>query len=187
MSFFTMSSSTRYGSESGLSKAVFLDRDGVINKAIVTSEGLDSPRSTHEFELLPGVGAAIRALNEEAVPVVVVSNQPGIAKAKFDAGSLDAMTELMHVRLAEDGARLTSVYYCLHHPEAIRSEYRVACACRKPKPGLLLRAAAELGLDLNASYMVGDQERDISPARRPAATRCWLGPPTIFQRWERTT
>ena len=165
-----------------MNSAVFLDRDGVINAAIVTPEGLDSPRSAEEFQLLPGVGRAIRALNEEGFPVVVISNQPGIAKAKFESEHLDAMTELMHARLGEDRATLTSVYYCLHHPDAVRSEYKCDCECRKPKPGMLLRASQELGLDLRASYMIGDQRRDMIAGKAAGCTTVLVGadrlPPT---------
>jgi len=143
------------------SSAVFLDRDGVINAAIQTAVGLDSPRHRREFEMLPRVGPAIRTLNALGMPVVVVSNQPGPAKGKFGVDELEAMTALMKAQLEESDARVDGVYYCLHHPDAVVGAYRVTCNCRKPKPGLLVQASSELGLDLRSSYMVGDQSRDM--------------------------
>ncbi len=142
-------------------KAVFLDRDGVINEMVPSPEGPDSPRSVDEFRLVPGAGYAIRSLNDLGLPVVVVSNQPGIAKGKLCADDLDAMTELMRHQLRETFAVIDGLYYCLHHPDAINAEYRVVCDCRKPKSGLLKRAGEELDLELAGSYMVGDQPRDL--------------------------
>jgi D-glycero-D-manno-heptose 1,7-bisphosphate phosphatase len=117
-------------------KAVFLDRDGVINEMVPSPEGPDSPRSVNEFRLVPGAGNAIRSLNDLGLPVVVVSNQPGIAKGKLCPDDLDAMTELMRHQLGETLAVIDGLYYCLHHPDAVNAEYRVVCDCRKPKPGL---------------------------------------------------
>jgi D-glycero-D-manno-heptose 1,7-bisphosphate phosphatase len=142
-------------------KAVFLDRDGVINAMVPSPEGPDSPRSVNEFRLLPGAGTAIKRLNDLGLPVVIVSNQPGIAKGKLCADDLDAMTELMRNLLGETLAVIDGVYYCLHHPQAVNAEYRVICDCRKPKPGLLTRAGREMDLALTGSYMVGDQPRDL--------------------------
>jgi D-glycero-D-manno-heptose 1,7-bisphosphate phosphatase len=142
-------------------RAVFLDRDGVINEMVPSPEGPDSPRSVDDFRLVPGAGYAIRSLNDLGLPVVVVSNQPGIAKGKLCVDDLDAMTELMRHQLGETLAVIDGLYYCLHHPEAVNVEYRVVCDCRKPKPGLLTRAGEELGLELAGSYMVGDQPRDL--------------------------
>jgi D-glycero-D-manno-heptose 1,7-bisphosphate phosphatase len=142
-------------------KAVFLDRDGVINEMVPSPEGPDSPRSVDEFRLVPGAGYAIRSLNDLGLPVVIVSNQPGIAKGKLCVDDLDAMTELMRHQLRETFAVIDGLYYCLHHPDAVNVEYRVVCDCRKPKPGLLTRAGVEMDLVLTGSYMVGDQPRDL--------------------------
>jgi D-glycero-D-manno-heptose 1,7-bisphosphate phosphatase len=156
-------------------KAVFLDRDGVINAAIVGPEGPDSPRSVAEFRLLPGVAAAIRSLNEMRMPVVVVSNQPGIAKGKFDPEALNAMTRQMVASLAIEGAHLDGIYYCTHHPEAIVEDYRVVCECRKPKPGLLRKAADELAFRTGASFIVGDQLRDMAAGKSAGCTTIMVG------------
>ena len=144
-------------------KAVFLDRDGVINAHVYNPEfgTIDSPANPDEFVLLPGAGEAVAALNGLGLGVIVVSNQPGIAKRKFNSNLLQAMTDKMHAEIRGAGGWLDAVYYCLHHPESLLPEYGVRCHCRKPQPGLLLQAAAEWDLDLAASYMVGDGVTDI--------------------------
>src|SRR6266702_3801807 len=146
---------------SNVNRAAFLDRDGVINAAVATPLGPDSPRSVAEFKLLPGVAGAIKTLNGLGLPVVVVSNQPRIAKGKFAAESLQAMTDRMNATLERNGASLDGIYYCLHHPDAVVRTYRMICDCRKPKPGLLTKAAEQMDLALAGSYMVGDQVRDM--------------------------
>ena len=146
--------------------AVFLDRDGVINSYAYDSEfgTFDSPARAENFHLLPGAGEAIASLSHLNLQVIVVSNQPGIAKGKFTPWQLDAINETMRLQLARSGARLDAVYYCRHHPEATLDVYRVDCDCRKPKPGLALQAARELGLDLSRSWMVGDKGADLGLA-----------------------
>jgi D-sedoheptulose 7-phosphate isomerase len=159
--------------------AVFLDRDGVINRYAYDAESgtFDSPAHPERFELLPGAGEAIAALNQLKLPVIVVSNQPGIAKGKFTPWQLDAVNEAMRLRLALSGARLDAVYYCRHHPEATLETYRADCDCRKPKPGLLLRAARERNIDLERSFLVGDGVPDILAGRAAGVTTLLLGSP----------
>jgi D-glycero-D-manno-heptose 1,7-bisphosphate phosphatase len=153
---------------------VFLDRDGTINEMVSSPEGPDSPRSVEEFRLLPGAARAVRRLNELGLPVVLVSNQPGMAKGKFSTGNLDAMTARMNEALRSELAVLDGIYYCFHHPDAVVAEYRKVCDCRKPKPGLLKRAASEMGLALVGSYMVGDQSRDIIAGKSVGCTTMLL-------------
>jgi D-glycero-D-manno-heptose 1,7-bisphosphate phosphatase len=159
--------------------AVFLDRDGVINRYAYNAEWgtFDSPAHFESFELLPGAAEAIASLNRLNLPVIVVSNQPGIAKGKFTPWQLDAINEAMRVQLALSGARLDAVYYCRHHPEATVEAYRADCDCRKPKPGMLLRAARERGIDLNRSFLVGDGVPDILAGRAAGVTTLLLGSP----------
>jgi D-glycero-D-manno-heptose 1,7-bisphosphate phosphatase len=157
-----------------MSRAVFLDRDGVINEMVSSAEGPDSPRSVDEFRLLPGVGAAVRGLNELGLAVVVVSNQPGVAKGKFPAATLAAMTERMNELLHDEVATLQGVYYCMHHPQAVVNDYRESCDCRKPKPGLLEQAAKDLDLELAGSYMVGDQPRDMTAGNSVGCTTLFV-------------
>ena len=146
-----------------MKRAVFLDRDGVINTAPYNAEEgkYDSPYTLAEFRFLPGAKQAIRLLNQKGWLTIVVSNQPGIAKRKCSAPFLEALNERMRAGLAASGARLDAIYYCLHHPQALISELRESCRCRKPQPGLLLTAAGDLQVDLATSYMVGDGIQDV--------------------------
>jgi D-glycero-D-manno-heptose 1,7-bisphosphate phosphatase len=135
--------------------AVFLDRDGTIN------EQMGYINHISRFVLLPGVGRAIRKLNEHNIPVVVVTNQSGLARGYFPALLLDEVHEKMEQQLADGGAHIDGLYICPHHPEAKEKKYRKACNCRKPKIGLLEQAAADLNLDLTRSFMVGDRWSDL--------------------------
>ncbi|MFZ5774838.1 MAG: D-glycero-beta-D-manno-heptose 1,7-bisphosphate 7-phosphatase [Thermodesulfobacteriota bacterium] len=144
--------------------AVFLDRDGTIN------EQMGYVNHISRFVLLPGVAEAIRRLNEYGVPVVVVTNQSGLARGYFPEELLDEVHARMTRLLAESGAHLDGIYVCPHHPEAKEERFRVACDCRKPKPGLFLRAAAELDLDLSRSFLVGDRWSDLKAAAAVGAT-----------------
>jgi D-glycero-D-manno-heptose 1,7-bisphosphate phosphatase len=162
--------------------AAYLDRDGVINAMVETSAGIDSPQRPEDFELLPGAAGAIRRLNDLGLAVVVVSNQPGIAKGKSSPALLSATTDLLHAKLAAEGAAVDAVYYCLHHPDAVVSEYKAVCDCRKPRPGMLLAAAAEHDLDLSRSWMVGDQDRDIEAGRSAGVETILVGSATMTRR-----
>ena len=144
-------------------RAVFLDRDGVINSYVVHPEfgTVDSPANAAQFCFLPGTGQAIARFSQLDLLVIVVSNQPGIAKRKFTARHLDAMTRRMTALARAAGGKIDSVYYCRHHPEAVLATYRKNCDCRKPKPGLLLEAMRDWDIDLSTSYMVGDAASDI--------------------------
>jgi D-glycero-D-manno-heptose 1,7-bisphosphate phosphatase len=145
--------------------AVFLDRDGVINKTIWRVNEWDSPIREHEARLLPGVGPAIRRLNEADFRVFVASNQPIVAKRKATEADLEAITSSLLRQLAAGGASIDAVYYCRHHPQAEVPHLRMICDCRKPAPGLIRRAATEWGIDLESSFIVGDRETDIQAGR----------------------
>lgn len=147
-----------------LRPAVFLDRDGTIN------EQMGYINHISRFHLLPGVAEAIRRLNEAGVPVVVVTNQSGLARGYFPAELLTAVHKKMVTLLAEHGAHVDGIYICPHHPEAKREEYRVNCDCRKPKTGLLVQAANDLGVDLTRSFVVGDRWSDLKTAANCGAT-----------------
>ncbi len=135
--------------------AVFLDRDGTIN------EQMGYINHISRFVLLPGVGRAIRRLNEMGLAVVVASNQSGLARGYFPESLVDAVHERMKRQLAAEGAHVDGIYICPHHPEAKVARYRLDCTCRKPKTGLLEQAARDLGLDLPRSFMVGDRWSDL--------------------------
>jgi D-glycero-D-manno-heptose 1,7-bisphosphate phosphatase len=160
-----------------MAKAVFLDRDGTINEIIYYQElGIvDSPFTMEQFKLLPGVGEAIRILNQSEFKVILVSNQPGIAKGHFSMDTFEKIREKMRTELTEQGAFLDGEYYCLHHPEAKIEEYKKNCECRKPKPGLLLKAANDLNIDLAKSWMVGDSLTDIEAGKRVGCKTILIG------------
>ena len=156
-------------------KAVFLDRDGVINELIYYQEQgiVDSPFTAEQFRLLPGVGEAIRKLNEADYKVILASNQPGIAKGSMSEENFQKIRQKMTQELAEAGAFLDGEYYCFHHPEAKVERLRANCGCRKPEPGLLLQAAKDMGIDLSKSWMIGDGLTDVKAGKR-AGTRTIL-------------
>ncbi len=141
-----------------LQPAVFLDRDGTIN------EQMGYINHSCRFQLLPGAAEAIKKLNDADIPVVVISNQSGLARGYFPEELLDEVHEKMNRLLAEKGAHVDAIYYCPHHPEAKEEQFRAACSCRKPKPGLVLKAAEQLNLDPGRSYVVGDRWSDIKTA-----------------------
>lgn len=140
-------------------KAIFLDRDGTINKYI------GFLRNIEDFELIDGVGEAIRKINELGYLAVVVTNQPVIARGEVSFDELAKIHNKMETLLGEEGAYLDAIYYCPHHPhkgyEGERPELKFDCVCRKPKPGMLLKAACDFNIDLENSWMVGDGENDI--------------------------
>lgn len=138
--------------------AVFLDRDGTIN------EQMGYINHISRFVMLPRAAAGIRLLNAQEIPVVVVSNQSGLARGYFPESLIQEVHAKMNRVLAEAGAHVDGIYYCPHHPEAKEERFRLACDCRKPKPGLFLQAAAELDLDLGRSYVVGDRWSDLKAA-----------------------
>ncbi|WP_319547750.1 D-glycero-beta-D-manno-heptose 1,7-bisphosphate 7-phosphatase [Desulfogranum marinum] len=147
-----------------LRPAVFLDRDGTIN------EQMGYINHISRFQLLPGIGEAIRRLNELHIPVIVVTNQSGLARGYFPASLLDEVHQKMEKQLADAGAHVDGIYICPHHPEAKEEKYRRACNCRKPKTGLLEQAATELNIDLPASFVVGDRWSDIRCGKAVGAT-----------------
>ena len=144
--------------------AVFLDRDGTIN------EQMGYINHTCRFQLLPGAAKAIKKLNDAGIPVVVISNQSGLARGYFPEELLDAVHEKMNKLLADAGAHVDGIYYCPHHPEAKEERYRDTCNCRKPKPGLVLQASNEMNLNPSSSYVVGDRWSDIKTAANCGAT-----------------
>jgi len=136
--------------------AVFIDRDGTINEETGYVDSLA------KFRLLPGVTEALRRLNESGIPAIVITNQSGVGRGYFSMDFLDTLHNRMMMEFTEQGCRLDGIYICPHHPDE-------NCACRKPKPGMLLSAAKENEIILHASYVVGDKMRDIELAHRVGA------------------
>lgn len=140
-------------------KAIFLDRDGTINKYVGFLRNID------DFELIDGVAEAIRKINESGYLAIVVTNQPVIARGEVSFEELEEIHNKMETLLGKEGAYLDAIYYCPHHPhkgyEGERSELKIACECRKPKPGMLFKAAEDFSIDLSQSWMIGDGENDV--------------------------
>ncbi len=148
-------------------RTVFLDRDGIINEIVCFPElGLmDSPLNPRQFKLMPDAAKAIKVLNKLGLNVIIVSNQPAIAKGKTTMRLFEEIRQKMKRELKKGGARIDAEYYCFHHPGAKYAKYRVRCSCRKPKPGLLMEAAKDLKIDTSESYIVGDSLTDIEAGR----------------------
>lgn len=143
-------------------RAVFLDRDGVINRSIIRDGKPFAPVNASEFELLPGVAGALQRLRDSGFLNIVVTNQPDLATGKQRREDLDALHERLKAELAIDAIRVCG------HVEAD------ACACRKPKPGLILDAAREFGIELGTSYMVGDRWRDVAAGQQAGCRTCFF-------------
>jgi D-glycero-D-manno-heptose 1,7-bisphosphate phosphatase len=158
-------------------RGVFLDRDGVINELIYYPEHgvVDSPFTAEQFRLLPGVCEAINRFHGLGFKVIVVSNQPGMAKGYLSQETFDKISKRMSDELAKAGASLDGEYYCFHHPEAKVERLKANCGCRKPKPELLLEAAKDLNIDLPQSWMIGDGLNDIQAGKSAGCHTILLG------------
>jgi D-glycero-D-manno-heptose 1,7-bisphosphate phosphatase len=151
-----------------LRRAAFLDRDGVINRDIGYVHNI------RDFEILPGVVGALQRLQAADYALIVVTNQSGLARGLFDESAYEALTQNLHDTLAGDGIYLNGVYHCPHLPDASIPRFRRDCDCRKPLPGMLLRAIADHSIDPGASLLVGDKRSDIAAGRAALVGRCYL-------------
>ncbi|MDP1677900.1 MAG: HAD family hydrolase [Bacteroidota bacterium] len=135
--------------------AVFVDRDGTIN---VDVDFLTSPS---QLQLIPRSAEAIKELNDLGIPVIVITNQSGIARGLISENDLHHIHSKMDEMLQHFGASISAYYYCPHHPDGTIAQYVVDCDCRKPKPGMLYTAKNDFGFDLQRSFVVGDKFRDV--------------------------
>jgi D,D-heptose 1,7-bisphosphate phosphatase len=160
-----------------MTRAVFLDRDGVVNELVYFQEHeiIDSPFTARQFNILPGVTEAIKRFHSASYLVVVVSNQPGIAKGHMSEDAFEAIKQKMKNELSKANEYLDGEYYCLHHPESSVSELRKICDCRKPKPGLLLRASRDMHIELNCSWLIGDNISDIKAGSNAGCRTVLIG------------
>lgn len=142
-----------------MQRGVFLDRDGTINREIGYLYKIE------DFEFLPGVPEAIRLLNENGYQVVVVTNQAGIARGYYRENDVVLLHDYINGELQKAGARIDAFYFCPHHPTAGQGPYRTDCDCRKPKPGMILKAGNDLGIDPARSFMIGDKNDDLLAGR----------------------
>jgi len=140
-----------------------MDRDGCL------IEEMGYINHPSRVRLLPRTPAAVARLNRAGIAAVMATNQAGIARDYFSKETLEAVNAELERQLGDHGAYLDALYVCTHHPTAGQAPYRDACGCRKPKPGLLLRAAAEMGLDLSRSVMIGDKPSDIGAGQAVGA------------------
>jgi D-glycero-D-manno-heptose 1,7-bisphosphate phosphatase len=145
------------------SRAVFIDRDGTVVELLYDRENgyIDSAVKADQLRLIPGAVDALKRLRSAGYKLILVSNQPGVAKGRISLDEFQATRQRFDQLLNREGILFDDEYYCLHHPNALLAEYRKACECRKPKPGLILKAAKEHNLNLNLCYMVGDDLLDI--------------------------
>lgn len=141
-------------------KCIFLDRDGTINKF---NDLITDPQ---QMELLEGAAQAVKTINNLGYLAIVITNQPVIARGDVDFETLDTIHKKMETLLGKEGAYIDDLFYCPHHPdkgfEGERAEFKIDCDCRKPKPGMILQAAQKYNIDLSASFMVGDDLRDVN-------------------------
>ena len=166
-------------------KAIFLDRDGTINKYV------GYLRTPEQFELLDGVGEAIRKINLSGYLAIVVTNQPVIARGEVTVDGLQQIHNKMETMLGKEGAYLDGVYYCPHHPDkgfaGEVEELKVVCECRKPKAGLLLKAAKDFNIDLSQSWMIGDSENDVLAGKNAGCKTALIGETDYGQNLQATS
>jgi D-glycero-D-manno-heptose 1,7-bisphosphate phosphatase len=140
-------------------RAVFIDRDGTL------SEEVGYINHPSRFLLFPYAAAAVKLLNDQEWLAVIITNQAGVARGYFDEAMIQTVHDNLKLELQSAGARIDGIYYCAHHPSVGEPPYRQDCDCRKPKPGLIKRAAADLDIDVQQSWMIGDRYSDIELAR----------------------
>lgn len=144
-------------------KAIFLDRDGTLNKDVGFLTDIE------KMELAENAAKAVKKINDSGYLAIVVTNQPVIARGELDFAGLQEINNKLETLLGKDGAYIDALYYCPHHPdkgfEGERPAYKCICTCRKPSPGLILQAAEDFNIDLSESYMIGDSGRDIEAGK----------------------
>ena len=149
---------------------VLVDRDGTLIRDVGHLHRVE------QLEVLPRAAAALRLLSQHGLKVVIVTNQSAVGRGLLTEEALEKIHRELAKRLGADGASVAGIYYCPHHPTEALGIYRVACRCRKPDTGMARRAAADLGLDLTRSYVVGDQATDMELAARIGARAILIAP-----------
>lgn len=143
-----------------MAKAVFLDRDGTLIKQV------ELMHEIKDLEILPGVPGAIAKLNSLGFLTVIITNQPVVARGIATPADIDKVHAELIGRLQADGAKIDSVYFCPHHPEATLEQYRLQCDCRKPEPGMILKGLRDLNIDPAKSFMIGDAIIDVVAGKK---------------------
>lgn len=162
-------------------KAVFLDRDGVCNSLCGTDNfgNPESPLRLQDFQIFSFVGDAIREINQLGFLAFVVTNQPAIAKGKMSPMELGRMHNALEQSVLRKGGKIAKIYHCLHHPDpkqVVKKHLLANCVCRKPKPGMLLQASLEFGIDLKKSWMIGDTWRDVLAGEKAQCRTILISP-----------
>lgn len=151
-----------------IQKAVFLDRDGVINREVEYLSKIS------DFEFIPGVFQACHLFQNNGFKLIVITNQSGIARGYYTIEEFHILDRWMHKRFNEEGILISGTYFCPHHPSLGVETYKKKCLCRKPNPGMILRAVAEHKLDLSKSLLFGDKLSDIEAGKRAGVSNCAL-------------
>jgi D-glycero-D-manno-heptose 1,7-bisphosphate phosphatase len=160
-----------------LSKAIFLDRDGVINEMVFVKDHgfVDSPSKPKQFKIINGVATAIKIAKKHGYKVIIISNQPGIAKGYYTKKIFDAIRKKMHSELLRSNVTIDDEFYCLHHPNAKLMEYRKKCSCRKPGIELIKKATKMYDINLKKSYFIGDGLVDVQAAKKAGCKSIFVG------------
>lgn len=160
-----------------ISKAIFLDRDGVINEMVFLAEHgfVDSPTDAEQFKLIKGVLKAIKIAKRLGYKIIIISNQPGIAKGYYKKNEFEKIRKKMFLKFAKAEIVIDGDFYCLHHPNAKLIKYKKRCLCRKPKIGLIKKAVKIHNLDLKKSFFIGDGINDMESAKKAGCKSIFIG------------
>jgi len=167
-------------SSTPLRKAAFLDRDGVIN--------IDSGYvgRWEDFHFVPGIFELLHRLMADGYLLVIVTNQSGIARGMFTENDYLRLTEKYLEVLTTHGIKIDAVYHCPHHPQGAVAKYSIRCECRKPAPGMILKAISDLGIDPTKSLLIGDSERDLEAGRSAGVSKLILFDEKRPTEWQTT-
>lgn len=149
-------------------RAVFMDRDGTI------SEEVGYVNHASRYRVFPFSAEAVRLLNERGWLAILVTNQAGVARGYFTEALIGEVHGVLSTELERTGAHLDAIYYCAHHPSVGEPPFRLDCDCRKPRPGLIRRAAEEFDIDLSTSWMIGDRYSDVELAHNAGVRSCFV-------------
>lgn len=162
---------------SKLNKAIFLDRDGVINDLIFYSEEgvLDSPNLVKQFKISKGTIKALNQLKKLGYLLILISNQPGVAKGKYTIAEFHKIKKKMEDTLSRGGPNFDAQYYCMHHPNAVKKEFKKNCQCRKPKTKMIRDGIEKFYIDLKKSFVIGDGIVDMEMAKKANCRGIFIG------------